>query len=68
MRSVDGYLSRLAQSRWQDALVTHADERDYQLDRHTAATVGLGHGFPEAKRALTALLAADRARNGRENP
>ena len=62
MRSLDGHLSRRAQSVWPPALVTHEGGQDYRLERPDAEPLGLGDSFSAAHRALGALLAAKRAR------
>lgn len=67
---VDGYLSRLAQNCWKDALVVcllSPGAETWQLERPGVEPVGLGESFSQAKQAVHAVVSAERNREDRGN-
>jgi hypothetical protein len=63
MRTLDGYLSRLAQRASPRALVYHEDRRQYVLELPDEEPIILGQQFRDAKRAIEAFVVARNNRN-----
>ena len=73
-REVDGYLSRLAQAVWPDAVVYKIHEGElgraetrvprFTLERPGVDPLGLGSGFQNAKAAIEALRRQKEASHG----
>lgn len=71
MKMIDGFLSRLAQTQWPDALVWKeemAPEGDkgpserFILERQDKDVIILGRRFPEARAGLAAFMTSERSR------
>jgi len=63
MKTVDGYLSRLAQEVYRDAVVYQEEaggRKRYILERRGEEPVGLGETFRDAKTAVQALRRSGR--------
>ncbi len=61
MITVNGYLSRLAQNIWPDAIVSVVDEGNgvTWILRHGKEKFGLGGSFHEAKQAVHAIVKSE---------
>jgi len=69
-KKCDGYLSRLAQRAWKDALVVCQLEpgaETWIMERGGAEPLGLGACFSDAKQAVHALVSAEANREDRGN-
>jgi hypothetical protein len=64
MDRIEGYLSRVAQGLWPDALVICRGDREWIIQRNGQPDMGLGDNFGAANQALHALVRAERARRG----
>lgn len=60
MEIINGYLSRLVQAVWKDALVYCIDDGNGEtwIVKHNGTKTGLGASFHEAKQAVHALVRA----------
>lgn len=70
MKKIDGYLSRLIQNQWPDALVIcllEPGSESWVVQRPGNEDLGLGGSFSDAKQAVHALVRAESNREDRGN-
>ncbi len=68
MQSIDGYLSRIAQTADPVAVVTHADARAYQIESPIGTPIyGLGDTHSEAQQAVRVWVRSIQAGRGRRS-
>lgn len=60
-KKINGYLSRILQEVYPDALVVCVGDESWAVERPDSV-VGIGSSFNEAKQAVHAIIAAERNR------